>query len=85
MVTDAVGRVHGEHAHPVADGWTYGFPELCAEQKALVRGSKRIANPGCYPRGMIALTRPAQRRCFRRDVRACVVPPCRDSPAEESS
>jgi N-acetyl-gamma-glutamyl-phosphate reductase len=45
-------------AHRVADGWTYGFPELCAEQKATRASSKRIANPGCYPTGMIALTRP---------------------------
>ena len=45
-------------AHRVADGWAYGFPELNAEQKAKVASSKRIANPGCYPTGMIALTRP---------------------------
>jgi N-acetyl-gamma-glutamyl-phosphate reductase len=45
-------------AHRVAEGWTYGFPELCAEQRESVRNSKRIANPGCYPTGMIALTRP---------------------------
>lgn len=45
-------------AHRVAEGWTYGFPELSAEQTAAVKSSKRIANPGCYPTGMIALTRP---------------------------
>jgi N-acetyl-gamma-glutamyl-phosphate reductase len=37
---------------------TFRFPELCAEQKDIVANSKRIANPGCYPTGMIALTRP---------------------------
>ena len=59
MVTDAnTVIIDASTAHRVADGWTYGFPELCAEQKSLVRGSKRIANPGCYPTGMIALTRP---------------------------
>lgn len=45
-------------AHRVAEGWAYGFPELCPEQKEIVANSKRIANPGCYPTGMIALTRP---------------------------
>ena len=45
-------------AHRVAEGWAYGFPELDPEQKQKVASSKRIANPGCYPTGMIALTRP---------------------------
>ena len=45
-------------AHRVAEGWAYGFPELNSEQKKKVASSKRIANPGCYPTGMIALTRP---------------------------
>jgi N-acetyl-gamma-glutamyl-phosphate reductase len=39
-------------------GWVYGFPELQAGQKALIQASKRISNPGCYPTGFIALTRP---------------------------
>ena len=59
MVTDdTTVIIDASTAHRVADGWTYGFPELCAEQKALVQNSTRIANPGCYPTGMIALTRP---------------------------
>ena len=46
-------------AHRVGvDGWVYGFPELNDQQKVLVSNSKRIANPGCYPTGMIALCRP---------------------------
>ena len=46
-------------AHRVGvDGWVYGFPELNDQQKFLVSNSKRIANPGCYPTGMIALCRP---------------------------
>ena len=45
-------------AHRVNPDWAYGFPELCAEQRNKVAASKRIANPGCYPTGMIALTRP---------------------------
>ncbi|MBO5270791.1 MAG: N-acetyl-gamma-glutamyl-phosphate reductase [Clostridia bacterium] len=44
-------------AHRTADGWTYGFPEL-AGQRARIRASKRIANPGCHASGFIALVKP---------------------------
>jgi N-acetyl-gamma-glutamyl-phosphate reductase len=45
-------------AHRVAEGWTYGFPEMTKGQAEAVAKSKRIANPGCYPTGAIALIRP---------------------------
>jgi N-acetyl-gamma-glutamyl-phosphate reductase len=45
-------------AHRTAPGWVYGFPELSAEQAAAVRSARRVANPGCYPTGAIALLRP---------------------------
>lgn len=45
-------------AHRVAEGWTFGFPELCAEQRAAVQSADRVANPGCYATGAIALLRP---------------------------
>jgi len=45
-------------AHRVADGWTYGFPELSKQQRQKLLESRRIANPGCYPTGAIALLRP---------------------------
>ncbi len=45
-------------AHRVAPGWTYGFPEMTADQTAAVRNATRVANPGCYPTGGIALIRP---------------------------
>jgi N-acetyl-gamma-glutamyl-phosphate reductase len=35
-----------------AGTWTYGMPELDG-QRELVRTSRRIANPGCYPTGVI--------------------------------
>lgn len=44
--------------HRVAEGWVYGFPELAPEQPALIRSARRVANPGCYPTGAIALIRP---------------------------
>lgn len=45
-------------AHRVADGWTYGFPELAKDQRKKLLDSNRISNPGCYPTGAIALLRP---------------------------
>ncbi|WP_193557338.1 N-acetyl-gamma-glutamyl-phosphate reductase [Microvirga pakistanensis] len=45
-------------AHRVAPGWAYGFAELTPEQKQAVRSADRVANPGCYPTGAIALLRP---------------------------
>ena len=45
-------------AHRVADGWTYGFPELAKDQRQKLLDSTRISNPGCYPTGAIGLMRP---------------------------
>lgn len=45
-------------AHRVAPGWVYGFPELTIEHADVVRRAQRVANPGCYATGAIALLRP---------------------------
>ena len=45
-------------AHRTAAGWVYGFPELAAGQREAVIGAQRVANPGCYATGAIALIRP---------------------------
>src|SRR5471032_3310418 len=45
-------------AHRVADGWTYGFPEMAKGHRQKLLDSTRISNPGCYPTGAIALIRP---------------------------
>ncbi len=45
-------------AHRVADGWTYGFPEMTKQHRQKLRDSNRISNPGCYPTGAIAILRP---------------------------
>ena len=45
-------------AHRVAEGWSYGFPEMTREQGAAIARARRVANPGCYPTGGIALLRP---------------------------
>jgi N-acetyl-gamma-glutamyl-phosphate reductase len=45
-------------AHRVASGWVYGFPELAAGQAQAIASAKKVANPGCYATGAIALLRP---------------------------
>jgi N-acetyl-gamma-glutamyl-phosphate reductase len=45
-------------AHRTAPGWVFGFPELAAGQTEAVRNAQRVANPGCYATGAIALIRP---------------------------
>jgi N-acetyl-gamma-glutamyl-phosphate reductase len=45
-------------AHRVAPGWVYGFAELEPGQAGRIAAAARVANPGCYPTGAIALLRP---------------------------
>lgn len=45
-------------AHRTAQGWVYGLPELCEGQAQAVAQAERVANPGCYATGAIALLRP---------------------------
>ncbi len=45
-------------AHRTASDWAFGLPELAPEQRSRIRGSKRIANPGCHATGFILLVRP---------------------------
>ena len=48
-------------AHRVAPGWVYGFPELTG-QREKIRSAGRVANPGCYATGFLALVRPLVER-----------------------
>jgi N-acetyl-gamma-glutamyl-phosphate reductase len=45
-------------AHRVHPDWVYGFAELTPAQEAAIAVAPRVANPGCYPTGGIALLRP---------------------------
>ena len=45
-------------AHRVHPDWTYGFAEMAPGQAERIARSHRVANPGCYPTGAIALIRP---------------------------
>ena len=63
---EAVGLVENENtvvidastAHRTSPGWAYGFPELSAGHRAAIANGKRIANPGCYASGFLALVYP---------------------------
>jgi len=50
--------VDASTAHRCHPGWVFGFPELAADQAAAVRQAQRVANPGCYATGAIAILRP---------------------------
>ena len=45
-------------AHRTHADWVYGFPELCEAQALSIANARRVANPGCYATGAIALIRP---------------------------
>lgn len=53
--------IDASSAHRVADGWVYGLPELDPAQPAAIHDATRVANPGCYPTGFLALVRPLVR------------------------
>ena len=45
-------------AHRTLDDWAYGFPELSSAHREKIKGSKRIAVPGCHASGFISLVYP---------------------------
>ena len=45
-------------AHRTVPGWAFGFPELVAGHWEAVARADRVANPGCYATGAIAIVRP---------------------------
>ena len=55
---DAPRILDASTAHRTAKGWIYGFPELAAGQAEAIAQARRVANPGCYATGAIALLRP---------------------------
>lgn len=55
---DAPKVLDASTAHRVAAGWVYGFAELVPGQSEAIAAAAKVANPGCYPTGGIALLRP---------------------------
>lgn len=58
VVNPAVRVIDASSAHRTQPGWTYGFPEMNAEQAQRIATARRVSNPGCYPTGAIGLLRP---------------------------
>ena len=52
--------IDASSAHRVADGWTYGFPELVGHES--IADAQFVSNPGCYPTGFLALIAPLVRK-----------------------
>lgn len=51
--------IDASSAHRVADGWTYGFPELIGQES--IAKAQLVSNPGCYPTGFLGLVTPLVR------------------------
>lgn len=45
-------------AFRINPAWAYGFPELDQMQAKRISSASRVANPGCWPQGFIALVKP---------------------------
>lgn len=59
---DTTRVIDASTAHRVADGWVFGFAEMEPDHEARLADAKRVANPGCYSTGAIALLRPLVRK-----------------------
>ncbi len=55
---DTTRVIDASTAHRVAEGWEYGFAELDRDQPKRIASAGRVANPGCWPQGPIAMLRP---------------------------
>ena len=55
---ESVRLLDASTAHRVAEGWTYGLPELSTSQREAIRTARCVSNPGCWPTGFLLLLRP---------------------------
>lgn len=63
MTTSATTRIiDASSAHRVDPAWTYGFPELNADQHGRIADARFVSNPGCYPTGFLGLVAPLVQR-----------------------
>ncbi|HEV2549908.1 MAG TPA: N-acetyl-gamma-glutamyl-phosphate reductase, partial [Stellaceae bacterium] len=56
--SNSVRIIDASTAHRTDAGWAYGLPEMTKTQRRVIAEARRVANPGCYPTGFIALVRP---------------------------
>ena len=55
---DSTRVIDASTAHRVTDGWVYGLGELSQKQKADIKKTNRVSNPGCHSTGAILLLYP---------------------------
>jgi N-acetyl-gamma-glutamyl-phosphate reductase len=55
---DTTRIIDASTAHRTANGWVYGFPELCKGQREAIKSARFVANPGCHAVGFISVTHP---------------------------
>ena len=72
-------------AHRVNPAWTYGMPELSAEQREAISKSKRIANPGCHASGFILGVHPLVASSRRAQTLPHIASPVTPAAARSSS
>lgn len=55
---DKTRVIDASTAHRVNDNWAYGFAEMDPGQTEAIAKARFVANPGCWPQGLIAGARP---------------------------
>src|SRR5690606_37264560 len=55
---DTTRVIDASSAFRVDPEWTYGFAEMSKEQTEAIANARFVANPGCWPQGLIAALRP---------------------------
>ena len=55
---DTTRVIDASTAYRVDPAWTYGFAEMDKGQSAAIAGARFVANPGCWPQGLIGGLRP---------------------------
>ena len=58
LITSNTRVIDASTAFRVNPDWAYGMAELDASQFDKIANAKLVSNPGCYPQGLIALTKP---------------------------
>ena len=58
LITSKTRVIDASTAFRVNPDWAYGFAELDGNQHEKIANAKCVSNPGCYPQGLIALTKP---------------------------
>ena len=59
LITNGTTRViDASTAYRVDPDWAYGFAEMDRDQGDKIANARFVANPGCYPQGVIATVRP---------------------------